>query len=215
MFQLPRLFILIFLIGLATLAIGQGPSQLQELSVRASEINPNAREHPKIRFIFKDEKGKVLDLQHAVVDASVPARGQLVIWMMGHNKELSGYLGSLGFHYIQPHYANRWFSTVPKEIHDTGECLGNIRLEAATGEDHSPLVNIPKPDGLAYQIPPLRKMACEEPSRRKMGTIPEQEPHRPTLGQGDPFRDFPWFDHSCPFCQASESRHGCRVFRSS
>lgn len=149
MFQLPRLYIHIFLIGLASLANGQVPSQLQELSVRASEINPNAREHPKIRFTFKDEKGKVLDLQHAVVDATVPARGRLVIWLMGHNKELSGYLGSLGFHYIQPHYANRWFSTVPKEIHDTGECLGNIRLEAATGEDHSTLVNIPKPDGLA------------------------------------------------------------------
>jgi len=215
MFQLPRLYIHIFLIGLATLANGQGPSQLQELSVRASEINPNARDHPKIRFIFKDEKGKVLDLQHAVVDASVPARGRLVIWLMGHNKELSGFLGSLGFHYIQPHYANRWFSTVPKEIHDTGECLGNIRLEAATGEDHSPLVNIPKPDGLATRSLHFVKWLVKNHPEGKMGTIPEQEPHRPTLGQGDPFRDLPWFDHSCPFCQASESRKGCRVFRSS
>ena len=140
-----RLFISILFLSLASVIY----AKQHELSVRASEINPQAQEHLKIRFTFKDEKGKVLDLQHAVVDASVPARGRLVIWLMGHNKELAGNLSSLGLHYIQPHYANRWFSTVPKETHDTGECLGNIRLEAATGEDHSPLVNIPKPDGLA------------------------------------------------------------------
>ena len=149
MHTLLRLLSPAFFLVLAIITFGKTPGKLHELSVRASEINPQAQEHPEIRFTFKDAKGKVVDLQNAVVDTREPSRERLVIWLMGHNKELAGYLGSLGLHYIQPHYANGWFSTVPRETHDTGECLGNIRLEAATGEDHSPLVNIPKPDGLA------------------------------------------------------------------
>jgi hypothetical protein len=124
-------------------------AKLYELSVRASEINPLAQEYPEINYTFAEIKGKHQDLQHAIVDTRVEPRDRLVIWLMSYNRELSEYLASLGLHLIQPHYANRWFSTVPKETHDTGECLGNIRLEAAIGEDHSPLVDIPKPDGLA------------------------------------------------------------------
>jgi len=94
----------------------------------------------------------------------VPSRDRLVIWLMSYNPELSEYLASLGLHLIQPHYANRWFSTVPKETHDTGECLGNIRLEAAIGEDHSPLVDIPKPDGLAARsLSFVKWLAMENP----------------------------------------------------
>ena len=119
------------------------------LSVRASKINSLAKEHPELNFTFAEIKGKYQDLQHAIVDTRVASRDRLVIWLMSYNRELSEYLASLGLHLIQPHYANRWFSTVPKEVHDTGECLGDIRLEAATGEDHSTLVDIPKPDGLA------------------------------------------------------------------
>lgn len=119
------------------------------LSVRASKINSLAKEHSELNFTFAEIKGKYQDLQHAVVDTQVASRDRLVIWLMSYNRELSDYLASLGLHLIQPHYANRWFSTVPKEVHDTGECLGDIRLEAATGEDHSTLVDIPKPDGLA------------------------------------------------------------------
>ena len=129
-------------------SLGQA-AKLYELSVRASEINPLAQEYPEINYTFAEIKGKHQDLQHAIVDTRVEPRDRLVIWLMSYNRELSEYLASLGLHLIQPHYANRWFSTVPKETHDTGECLGNIRLEAAIGEDHSPLVDIPKPDGLA------------------------------------------------------------------
>ena len=120
-----------------------------ELSVRASRINPEAGEHPKVNYTFTDKKGKITDLQHAAVDTRVLSRGQLVIWLMSHNKHLFESISGYGLHVIQPHYANRWFSTVPKALHDAGNCLGNIRLEAATGDDHSPLVDIPKPDGLA------------------------------------------------------------------
>ena len=129
--------------------IGTRLGRRHDLSVRASEMNPRAKEHAKINFTFTDKKGKVVDLQHAVVDTRVPSRDRLVIWLMGHNQPLAEYLSGLGLHFIQPHYANRWFSTVPREMHDAGNCIGDIRLEAATGEDHSSLVDIPKPDGLA------------------------------------------------------------------
>ena len=85
------------------------------LSVRASVINPFAREHPEIKFTFAEVKDKHQDLQHAIVDTRVASRDRLVIWLMSYNRELSEYLASLGLHLIQPHYANRWFSTVPKE----------------------------------------------------------------------------------------------------
>lgn len=122
--------------------------QLYHLTKRASEIDTRAKEHPEISFVFADNKGKVLDLQHAMVDTRVKPQGKLVIWLMDHNQGLFERVSDYGMHGIQVHYANRWFSGLSKEALTNGTSLGNIRLEAATGEDHSPLVNIPKPDGM-------------------------------------------------------------------
>ena len=114
---------------------------------RASEIDPRARAHPEINFVCADAKGKAKDLQHAVVDTRVAPQGKLVIWLMGYRKELFDRTSSYGLHSIQVHYANGWFSKVSKQV-GRGTGLGAVRLEAATGEDHSPLVEIPKPDGM-------------------------------------------------------------------
>jgi hypothetical protein len=119
-----------------------------ELTRRASEIDPRANEHPEIHFQFKDEKGKPQDVQHAVVDTRVAFRGKLVIWLMGHNQGLFERISQYGLHGIQVHYANQWFSLLTKDQLNDGQSLGKIRLEAATGEDHSPLVNIPAPDSI-------------------------------------------------------------------
>lgn len=120
-----------------------------DLTARASEIDPRAKEHAEVGFVFRDGKGAPQDVQHAVVDTRVPSRGQLVIWLMGHNQPLFESLGSYGLHAIQPHYANRWFSRIDAARRDDGKTLGDIRLEAATGEDHSSLVAIPRADGAA------------------------------------------------------------------
>ena len=120
-----------------------------DLSARASVIDPRAKEHPDIAFVFTGEKGESKDLQHAVVDTRVPSRGELVIWLMGHNQGLFESISSYGLHAIQPHYANGWFSKIAAAKRDDGTTLGKLRLEAATGEDHSPLVTIPKSDGAA------------------------------------------------------------------
>lgn len=122
--------------------------QRYDLSARASEIDSRAKEHPEIGFVFNDDKGKPKDLQHAVVDTRVPSRGKLVIWLMGHNHGLFERISGHGLHGIQLHYANGWFSKVSKVALNDGTSLGKIRLEAATGEDHSPLVDIPKSDGM-------------------------------------------------------------------
>lgn len=136
--------------------------QLYELKVRASEINPEAKEHPELDYIFVDDKGKPTDVQHAVVDTRVVPRGQLVIWLMGYNKELFDRFASYGLHGIQVHYANRWFSKIDAKHRDDGTTLGKIRLEAATGEDHSPLVDIPKPDGMTQRALNLVKWLAQE-----------------------------------------------------
>ena len=99
--------------------------------------------------MFTDDQGKPADLQHAVVDTRVPSQGKLVIWLMGHNQGLFESISGYGLHGIQPHYANGWFSKLDAANRDDGMTLGGIRLEAATGEDHSPFVAIPKPDGAA------------------------------------------------------------------
>ena len=122
--------------------------QRYHLTRRASEIDPRAREYPKIDFVFKDKAGKVQDLQHAVVDTRVAPRGRLVIYLMGYGAPLFERLADYGLHAIQVHYANKWFGLIPAKEKDDGTSLGKMRLEAATGDDVSPLADIAKPDGM-------------------------------------------------------------------
>ena len=125
-----------------------GPKRQEyKLTARASEIDPRTKEHPEIDFVF-EAKGKVQDLEHAVVDTRVKPRGKLVIWLMGYNSQLFDRLASYGLHAIQVHYANRWFSKICREQPVGETCRGNVRLEAATGENFSDQVDIPKPDGM-------------------------------------------------------------------
>jgi len=151
--------ILIFCLGLTANVFA-----VETISKRASEIDPRAKEHPEIDFVFTDKKGKAQDLQHASVDTSVKSQGKLVIWLMGHSAGLFERLNSYGLHAIQVHYANKWFGIIPAARRDDGRTLGDIRLEAATGEDHSDLVSIPRPDGMmerAFQF--VRWLAKEHP----------------------------------------------------
>lgn len=138
-----KFFLLTFCLGLAANSFA-----IETISKRASEIDPRAKEHPEIDFVFTDKKGKPQDLQNASVDLSVKPQGKLVIWLMGHNAALFERLNSYGLHAIQVHYANKWFGIIPAARRDDGKTLGDIRLEAATGEDHSDLVSIPQPDGM-------------------------------------------------------------------
>jgi hypothetical protein len=122
--------------------------QRYDLTARASQIDPRARAHPEIEFVF-EKAGKPADTQRASVDTRVAPQGRLVIWLMGHSAPLFERVNSYGLHAIQVHYANGWFGKFGNSSPgDDGKLLGKIRLEAATGEDFSPLVNIPKPDGM-------------------------------------------------------------------
>ena len=135
-----------------------------ELSARASEIDPRARSHPEIEFTFETNEGKPADVQMASVDTTVPPRGKLVIWLMGHNGELFRRLNSYGLHAIQPHYANKWFGIVCQEKPLDPQARGNVRLEASTGADVSDAVDIPKPDSImerSYQF--VKWLARENP----------------------------------------------------
>ena len=120
-----------------------------DLKERASKIDARAQEHTVIGFVFTKD-GKPADLQHACVDTRAKSQGKLVIWLMGHSQPLAERVSGYGLHYIQIHYANGWFGKLNKEPSPAdGQYLGNIRLEAATGEDFSSHIEIPKPDGIA------------------------------------------------------------------
>lgn len=142
-------------------------SQLVVLSKRAGEIDPRAKPHPEINFVFQDAKGKPADMQHAVVDLRVPQQGKLVVWLMDYNAGLFERTAGYGLHGIQVHYAKGWFGGLSKEALVDGTSLGKIRLEAATGEDFSPLVDIPKPDGMMERARQFVKwLAKEHPAGR-------------------------------------------------
>ncbi len=137
----------------------QGPKpsgpQRYEFAARASEIDSRVQSHPEIEFLLEN-KGKPADLEQASVDTRVPAQGKLMIWLMGYSAPLFERVNGYGIHALRVHYANGWFGKFGKMSPDgDGTLLGNIRLEAATGEDVSDLVTIPKPDGMmerAYQF---------------------------------------------------------------
>ncbi|MEQ1862125.1 MAG: hypothetical protein ABMA13_19585 [Chthoniobacteraceae bacterium] len=132
----------------APLVFNDPQPQRYELTARASQVDPRAKPHPEIEFVL-EKAGKPADVQNASVDTRVAPQGKLVIWLMGHNKGLFERVNSYGLHAIQVHYANGWFGKFGNQSPgDDGKLLGRIRLEAATGEDFSPLVEIPKPDGM-------------------------------------------------------------------
>ncbi len=121
--------------------------QRYKLSARASKLDSRTKEYPKIGFVFGDDK-KPQDLENAIVDTSVAPRGKLVIWMMGHNSRLFERLADYGLHAVQIAYAKQWFGKVCLEKPVGENCRGNVRIEAATGEDFSKDVDLAKPDGM-------------------------------------------------------------------
>ena len=141
--------------------------QRYDLTARASQIDPRARPHPEIDFVFEKD-GKPADVENASVDTRVTPAGKLVIWLMGNNPALFQHINSYGLHAIRVHYANAWFPKFGKEPPPADEqFLGKIRLEAATGEDFSDQVDIPKPDGIAersYRF--VKWLAAKNPQGR-------------------------------------------------
>ena len=136
--------------------------QRYDLKARASVIDPKAKEHPEIEFVF-EKKGKPSDEEHAMVDTRVAPQGKLVVWLMGYSAPLFERVSSYGLHAIQVHYANSWFGKFGNDSPGTdGMLLGKIRLEAATGEDVSELVSIPKPDGMMERAHQFVKWLAKE-----------------------------------------------------
>ncbi len=142
-----------------------------ELSARARAIDPKAQAHPEIDFVF-EAKGKPADLEHASVDTRVAPKGQLVIWLMGHSGPLFERINSYGLHAIRVHYANGWFGKFGKEPPPADDqFLGKIRLEAATGEDFSEAVVIPKADGMMERSVQFVKWLAKENPQGKWETF--------------------------------------------
>lgn len=148
----------------APLAFKDPTPKRYELTARASQIDSRAKAHPEIDFLFEKD-GKPQDVQHASVDTRVAPQGKLMIWLMGSSPQLFERVNSYGIHAIRVHYANGWFGKFGKEPAPADDkFLGKIRLEAATGEDFSDQVNIPKPDGMMERaVQFVKHLARENP----------------------------------------------------
>ncbi len=146
------------------LTFNDAAAKRYDLTARASVIDARAKAHPEISFVFEKD-GKPQDIERATVDTRVAPQGKLVIWLMGYSAPLFERVNSYGLHAIQVHYANGWFGKFGNaEPVDDDQFLGNIRLEAATGQDFSKEVDIPKPDGMmerAFQF--VKWLAKENP----------------------------------------------------
>ncbi|MFD2258136.1 BPSS1187 family protein [Luteolibacter algae] len=131
-------------------------------TARASEIDSRTREYPEIDFTFS-KAGKPSDTQLACVDTRVPSSGFLVIWLMAPSEQLFDRLASYGHHAIQVTYPREWFARMDA-IRPASETrfFSEIRLEAATGRDHSPFIQIEKPDGLAERSLQFVKYLAKE-----------------------------------------------------
>jgi len=143
--------------------------KLHTVKGRASTIDPRVKEYPDIGFVFKDSTGKVLDTEQAAVDTRVAPKGKLMIWLMGYNATLFERVAGYGYHAIQVSYANQWFAKMPKEQLNDGTSLGKMRLEAATGEDHTPWVKLAKPDGMMERTFQFVKWLAKEHPEGKWG----------------------------------------------
>ena len=143
-------------------AVKDSSPRRYEFSARASDIDKRVQAHPEIDFLL-ESKGKPADLQHASVDTRVEPVGKLVVWLMGHSAPLFERVNSYGLHAIRVHYANGWFGKFGKMSPGPDDkLLGKIRLEAATGEDFSDLVSIPKPDGMMERVYQFLKWLAKE-----------------------------------------------------
>ena len=150
----------------STLQFNDPSPKTYKLKARASQIDPRCKEYPNIDFVF-EKGGKAQDWENASVDTRVKPRGKLVIWLMSHNERLFERINSYGIHAIQPHYANKWFSKVCKENPVGENCRGDMRLEAATGEDFSDSADIQKPDGMMERALQFVKwLSSENPEGR-------------------------------------------------
>lgn len=151
----------------APLTFADPSPQRYAFTARASELDPRARPHPEIDFVFEND-GKPADMQHASVDTRVQSQGKLVVWLMGNSPLLFERVNSYGLHAIRVHYANGWFGKFGRAAPPSDDTfLGKIRLEAATGEDFSDVVNISKPDGMMERaLQYLKWLAKENPPGR-------------------------------------------------
>ncbi|MCA9133463.1 MAG: DUF4886 domain-containing protein [Planctomycetales bacterium] len=140
--------------------------QRYRLQARASELDPGTHEYPEIGFVFGSSE-KPLDLQRASVDTRVAPQGKLVIWLMGHNEELFSRLNRYGLHAIQVSYANKWFSILCQPQPKDAQARGNVRLEAATGQDFSDELKLQPADGMMQRsLHFVRWLAEENPQGR-------------------------------------------------
>ncbi|MGE9266553.1 MAG: BPSS1187 family protein [Verrucomicrobiales bacterium] len=148
--------------GAETLRFKDRDPQRYQFQKRASELDAAVKSYPDIGFVLEDDKGKAQDTQFASVDTGVEPRGRLVIWLMGHNGGLAKELNAMGLHYLQVAYARQWFGKLSQGKKLTRQSRGNIRLEAATGEDHSDELDIAAPDSAKVRAYHMVKWLAEE-----------------------------------------------------
>jgi hypothetical protein len=127
-------------------AVDARDKRLVELSVRPEVADPRA--------------DRYLEDQYAYLDTRVPSVGRLVVYLAGANGKPAGVrtmmqeLASYGFHVLSPHYANDYGITrvCSPDREPDEDCHGKVRLEAFEGKDHSPHIDVSRPNSAEERV---------------------------------------------------------------
>jgi len=160
----------LFIVLIISVGVSGLSAERSLLKARASELDPGAREYPEINFGFGSAE-KPEDWQRASVDPVVTPRGELVIWLMGDNDEFFERLNGYGLHVIQPHYARAWIGSLCEPSPWDETARGDVRLEAATGDDFSSELNLVSPDGMMARSRRFLVWLAQEHPRGDVGAV--------------------------------------------
>ena len=153
-----------------------------------------------------------MDVENASVDTRVKPQGKLVVWLMSYSGRCSSVSTAMACTpsgCIMPMAGSAGSNAAPP---GDDKFLGKIRPEAATGEDFSPAVNIPKPDGMMERALQFVKWLAREICRAA-GRFPHRQPAGAAPGSRDHGGLFARSDHGGTVCNISTGGSGGDVLR--
>ena len=134
------------------------PAPVVDKPIEVDRSNPRLIESIVDPKLLDSAADKWADMQYAHLDTRVPPVGYLAIYLFGagtsqpsHHVETYKLIASFGLHVIGPDYAQDYGVTTGCQAGDSA-CIGNKRLEAITGADHSSLIEVKRANSLEARI---------------------------------------------------------------
>ena len=135
------------------------PAPGVERVLKAAELDPAADQFPAPQYAYLDPAARPLQrlVVYLVGKGNPPQRG----------RAMGAWLASQGFHVVVPGYANDYDIRQLCEAADVpdADCHSKLRMEAFEGVDHSPHIQISRPNSLEARVGRmLERLNKDEPT---------------------------------------------------